>query len=327
MNMRQLHCMGEALIDLIAHTKGQSLDQVTTFERVAGGAPANVAAVVASLGGQSSLITKLGNDAFGDYLVSTLKAKGVGVEHIFRTSEANTALAFVSVKEDGDRDFSFYRNPSADLLLNEDEVKREWFNQQDIFHFGSVDLVESPMKYAHRRAIEWMTQAGGIISFDPNVRTSLWNDLDVYKQTIQEFLPFAHILKVSEEELEFITGILEQKRAIASLFKGNVRIVLYTKGARGATIYTKDHTWEVPAFPIKVADTTGAGDAFMGGFLYQLLVNEATVSTLEPFIGRHGEEVLRFANATGALVASVKGAIDVLPTQPHVNTLLDTHSV
>lgn len=322
--MRQLHCIGEALIDLIAHTKGQALDQVTTFERVAGGAPANVAAVVASLGGRSSLITKLGNDAFGDYLVATLNAKGVGVEHIFRTSEANTALAFVSVKEDGDRDFSFYRNPSADLLMSAEELEKEWFNRHDILHFGSVDLVESPMKHAHRQAIEWVIQAGGIVSFDPNVRTSLWHDLDVYKQTINEFLPYAHILKVSEDELEFITGMSDETQAIASLFQGNVKMVLYTKGANGASIYTKNHVYEAPAFSIKVADTTGAGDAFMGGMLYQLLINEATVSTLDQFVAQNGAEALRFANATGALVASVKGAIDVLPTERHVHTLIDT---
>jgi fructokinase len=317
----KLYCIGEALIDFIALQKGTELKNVSTFEKIPGGAPANVAAAVARYGGKASLITKLGNDAFGDFLIDILKQSDVEVDKISRTNEANTALAFVSIKEDGERDFSFYRNPSADLLLGEHEIQSDWFSQGDILHFCSVDLVESPMKYAHRKAIEVAKSRGSIVSFDPNIRLSLWDDSTACRETVRTFLPLAHIIKVSDEELEFITGISDVNEAIQSLFVGDVIAVVYTRGSKGAELYTKEGTYQSPGFKVTVADTTGAGDAFIGGFLYKLLEKDVQVASLAQFLNVYHKEILEFANASGALTASVKGAI---PAKKHILNFLST---
>ena len=171
------------------------LKNVVGFKKEAGGAPANVACAVTKLGGSSAFIGKLGMDAFGDFLVDTLNEVGVDTQHVLRTTEANTALAFVSLKADGDRDFSFYRNPSADMLLTEDEIDGDWFAKRDILHYCSVDLIEAPVKYAHLKAIHAMKAAGGLISFDPNVRLPLWANHEQCRQTILQFIPLSHLVK------------------------------------------------------------------------------------------------------------------------------------
>ena len=151
--MKKIITIGEALIDFIPNKKGCSLKEVVGFERVAGGAPANVAAVVSKLGGKSNFISQLGEDAFGDYIIDELNKVNVDTSYVLRTNKANTGLAFVSLKEDGNRDFSFYRNPSADMLLNESEINKEWFNDCHSLHFCSVDLIDCPMKEAHKKDV------------------------------------------------------------------------------------------------------------------------------------------------------------------------------
>lgn len=323
--MGNLFSIGEILIDFIPHQKGVALKDVVSFTRVPGGAPANVAAAVAKLGGTASLITKVGQDAFGDFLLEQLTKSGVSTDKIVRTKEANTGLAFVSLREDGERDFSFYRNPSADLLLEDSEVNADWFQQGDFLHFGSVDLVESPMKGAHVKAIGAAKMRGGIISFDPNVRLPLWDDPEQCRKTILEFVPLAHIVKVSDDELEFITGITDESTAIASLFIGDVKVVVLTKGAKGADLYVQHHKYSFPGYSVKVEDTTGAGDAFTGGFLYQLLNLGTEQDNLEAKISEHHQELLAFANASGALVTTGKGAISALPTKEQVLQLLNSN--
>lgn len=322
--MGKVYCIGEALIDFIPEQKGKALKDVDTFEKLPGGAPANVAIAVAKYGGQASMITKLGKDAFGDFLVEVLEENNVEVDKVLRTSEANTGLAFVSVKEDGERDFSFYRNPSADMLLAEEEIQDEWFSTGDMLHFCSVDLVESPMKYAHKKAIQCVKDKGGIVSFDPNIRLSLWDDHNECKETVQSFLPLAHIVKISDEELEFITGIEDVKEAIQSLFVGDVLAVVYTKGANGAELYLKDRSFNSSGFKVTVSDTTGAGDAFIGGLLYMLTANKVQLSNIEQILAEKHEDILAFANASGALTASVKGAIHAAPAKKHVLNFLYT---
>ena len=173
--MKKVISIGEALIDFIPNQKVCELKDVISFERVAGGAPANVSAVVAKLGGKSNFISKLGKDAFGDYIIETLKEANVNTDYVLRTDKANTGLAFVSLKEDGNRDFSFYRNPSADMLLEANEVKKEWFKECHSLHFCSVDLIECPMKDAYKKAIEFALENKSIISFDPNVKLPIWD--------------------------------------------------------------------------------------------------------------------------------------------------------
>ena len=320
--MGNLLSIGEILIDFIPHQKGIALKDVVSFERVPGGAPANVAVAVAKFGGNASLITKLGEDAFGDFLLEQLTKSGVKTDKILRTKEANTGLAFVSLKENGERDFSFYRNPSADLLLTDSEIKDSWFNQGDILHFCSVDLVESPMKQAHIKAIQSAKVQGGIISFDPNVRLPLWEDPQDCRNTILKFIPLSHVVKVSDEELEFITDIADEQQAIASLFTGDVKVVVFTKGAKGADVYVQNKNYSSVGYSVKVEDTTGAGDAFIGGFLYQLLNKNADQDNLASIINEHHKEILAFANASGALTTAGKGAISSIPSKEQILQLI-----
>ncbi|WP_026583130.1 carbohydrate kinase family protein [Bacillus sp. J33] len=325
--MTKLYSIGEVLIDFIPQQKGEALKDVVTFERAPGGAPANVAAAVAKFGHDASMITKLGIDAFGDFLIEQLQQAGVKTDKILRTKEANTGLAFVSLKEDGERDFSFYRKPSADLLFREEEINSDWFSEGDILHFCSVDLVESPMKLAHKRAIELMKEKGGLISFDPNVRLPLWDQPEDCRNAILEFLPYAHLVKVSDEELEFITGISDIEEAIASLFAGDVQAVVFTKGAAGADLYLKDNKWKSSGYTVDVQDTTGAGDAFIGGFLFKLLEAKAAPDSLQKVLKEQNGEILKFANASGALTATGKGAISALPEKEQVIGLIQEQHI
>ena len=319
----RVYSIGEALIDFIPGEKGVPLKDVKNFERVAGGGPSNVAAAVAKLGGKSSVITQLGRDSFGDYIVETLDNVGVDTSKILRTDEANTALAFVSLKEDGNRDFSFFRNPSADILLNEKDIKEDWFYDCHTLHFCSVDLIEAPIKYAHKKAIELALKNGSIISFDPNVRLPLWKNYEECRSTIVDFLPKAHIVKISDEELEFITGYKSIEEAKEVLFKGNVKLVIYTKGANGAEIYNKEKRLaSVDGIKTEVVDTTGAGDSFIGSFLYSLLKDKIRFEELEILSEDRLTKYLEFSNVYASNSTTKKGAIGAMATKEEIEKLI-----
>ena len=320
--MKKVIAIGEALIDFIPHEKGRALNEVENFLRVPGGAPLNVAAAVAKLGGTSQMLTKLGEDGFGDAILAEVKPLGVDVSRVSRTREANTALAFVSLREDGERDFSFYRNPSADMLLSAEEIDEDDFNEKDILHFCSVSLIDAPIKNAHKRAIEIAEKKGSIISFDPNVRLPLWKTAEDCRKAIIEFLPFSNIVKISDEELEFITGIKDEREALNSLLIGNVQVIIYTKGTEGAEFITKDRTVFSKSFKVNAQDTTGAGDSFIGSLLYQVAQGEYSLEELVNLPAEKIEEILTFSNATAALTVCKKGAIGALPTKEEVLTLV-----
>ncbi len=310
--MNTLYAIGEMLIDFTAQEAGV-LETATTFRKNAGGAPANVAVCVAKLGKRASVVTKLGNDAFGNFLAETLMRENVGTDFVFRTDEANTALAFVSRDEKGERSFSFYRNPSSDMLLSEKEVGSIPFQKGDILHFCSVDLCDAPVKKAHVAAIKRARAAGATVSFDPNLRYSLWKSAEELLATVREFLPLADIVKVSDEELCDITGISCEKEAAESLLTGEVKLVFVTKGAGGASAYTKEtEAWQ-PAESAKVVDTTGAGDSFIGTVLYQLLGR-----TVEGLRKEELSEMLCRANRAAGIVVSREGAIPAMPARKEV---------
>lgn len=321
--MKRVISIGEALIDFIPNQKGCELKNVLGFERVAGGAPANVSAVVAKLGGKSNFISKLGKDAFGNHIIEVLKEANVNVDYVLRSDKANTGLAFVSLKEDGNRDFSFYRNPSADMLLEESEVKKEWFEDCHSMHFCSLDLIECPMKYAHKKAIEFALENKSIISFDPNVRLPLWDSEDACRDAIMEFLPLAHVVKISDEELEFVTGYDNMDEAKEVLFKGNVNMVLFTKGKDGAEAYTKDRVVKIPGNIVDVIDTTGAGDSFIGSFLFKLLEDDVNMEQLNSISDEKLREYLTFANAYAAYSTTKKGAIGSYATLDEIIKYMD----
>ncbi len=321
--MKKVIAIGEALIDFIPQQKGVALKEVEGFLRVPGGAPLNVAAAVAKLGGRAQMLTKLGVDGFGDAILEEVKPLGVDVSRIGRTTEANTALAFVSLKEDGERDFSFYRNPSADMLLSADEICEEDFEEGSILHFCSVSLIDAPIKQAHKKAIEYTTKHNGIISFDPNVRLPLWKTSEACREAILAFLPLSNIVKISDEELEFITGIKDEQEALKSLFVGNVEVVIYTKGTNGSDFITKDRVVTVPSFKVKAEDTTGAGDSYIGSFLYQVSKTAANLHELVQLSDEKVTEIMTFSAATAALTVSKKGAIAALPTTEAVMEMMN----
>lgn len=312
--MKTLYAIGEMLIDFTAQETGKPED-VVTFRKNAGGAPANVAVCVAKLGGTANVITKLGKDGFGIFLERTLRKEGVGTDYVFTTDEANTALAFVSRDETGERDFTFFRNPSADMLLNEEEVRSIPFGKGDVLHFGSVDLCDAPVRTAHRVAIESARENGSLISFDPNLRYMLWKSAQELLDVVRSFLPLADILKVSDEELFDITGISDEAEAVKSLFRGSVKIVFVTKGKDGAAAYTKNLYAYAPADRTSpVVDTTGAGDSFIGTILYQLLDRGGLDGLSEEEL----TTMLERANRVATYVVAREGAIPAMPVREEI---------
>lgn len=314
-NMKKLIGIGEALIDFIPGETGKSIQQVKAFKPAVGGAPANVCGAFTKLGGKSDFITQLGNDPFGDKIIAEFKAWGIGCEHIVRTHEANTSLAFVALKEDGNREFSFYRNPGADMLLQPDAIKEQWFLDGYGLHFCSVSLQECPMKEAHKRAIAYGKRNNMLISFDPNVRLNLWKDREALKKVILEFLPSANIVKISDEELEFITGTADINKAKEILFQGDVKVIVYTKGAKGAEAYTKKAMASITGTPMNAVDTTGAGDGFIGAFLYQLWRDNVSVERLEALSEEALKTYLEFSDAFSGQSVMKEGAIASYPNQ------------
>lgn len=312
--MKQLLAIGEALIDFIPGESEKALKEVGSFAPAVGGAPANVCGAFARLGGSSAIITQLGADPFGDKIVDEFEHYGIDVSHVLRTKKANTSLAFVALKADGNREFSFYRKPGADMLFAPEHVKPEWFLNAFALHFCSVSLGDFPMKEAHRKAIACAQEAGALISFDPNIRFPLWEDHQKLYDAIWEFLPQAHILKISDEELGFITGCDTIEAALPKLFTGNVRLVIYTQGADGACAYTRTSSAHAKGQKVKAVDTTGAGDAFIGSFLYQLAAAGVEADTLCDLTPEQLKTYLEFSNRYCAKSVQQAGAIASYPT-------------
>ncbi|UCZ53901.1 PfkB family carbohydrate kinase [Bacillus shivajii] len=314
--MSKVLCLGEALIDFIPTQNGHPLKGVEQFKKVAGGAPANVSAAIAGLGGKSYMIGKVGDDPFGDYLIETLKNKGVYSDYLVKTSKAKTALAFVSLQQDGERDFMFYREPSADMLLEKTEIKREWFKEAGIFHFGSISLIDEPVKGATLEAIKQAHDNDFIVSFDPNIRLPLWESEDEARFEILQRIPKAHLLKVSEEELFFLTSIKDERKAVSGLMTGSVEIIVVTKGADGCVYYTRKTSGAVKGITVTPVDTTGAGDAFVGGLLYKLSQQVEDIGDFRRILENKAniERALFFANVSGALTTTRRGAIAALPS-------------
>ena len=312
--MKKLLAIGEALIDFIPEESGKALKDVCGFRPAVGGAPANVCGAFCKLGGEADMITQLGDDPFGDKIVEEFQKYEIGCDHVLRTTKANTSLAFVALKDDGNREFSFYRKPGADMLLDADTIKKEWFTDAFALHFCSVSLGNFPMKEAHKKAIDYAIEAGALISFDPNLRFALWESEEALRQAVLEFLPKAHVLKISDEELEFITGKTDIEEAKDALFTGNVELVIYTKGAEGAIAYTKQTVAESAGHKVKAFDTTGAGDAFIGSFLYQLYADGVDKDSLVDLSAQKLESYLDFSNRYCSQSVQKAGAIASYPT-------------
>lgn len=320
--MKTLCAIGEALIDFIPEKKGQRLKDVVSFKKVAGGAPANVAGAVAKLGGRATFLTKLGADAFGDYIIECLKDSHINTSYIKQDENYDTSLAFVSLAEDGNRDFKFYRRTAADLQFCKEDIDERVLEDCGFVHFCSVSLVDSPMKQAHISLVEMAIERDVPICFDPNLRLSLWDDEEKLKHTVNEFIPYANILKISDEEVEFITGCKTIEEALPSLFAYRCELLIYTMGKDGVTLFTKDgNKIYVPGYKIDVVDTTGAGDSFIGAFLYKVLENEKPLLSYQD---KEFIEFLTFSNAYAAYTTTKEGALSAMANKEEIKQFISS---
>jgi fructokinase len=318
-------CLGELIIDFVPETNGLALSDVASFKRTAGGAPANVAAAVAKLGGVSRFIGKVGADPFGDYLQETLESAGVDVAStLLRTAKASTGIAFGSLRSDGERDFLFYRSPSADMLLAADEVDTAILADAGVFHFGSVSLIAEPCRTAAVSAAKRAREAGALVSYDPNVRLALWPDAAAARESVLARMELADLVKTSEEELTFLTGETDAEMGAAKLLAFGPAAIVVTRGADGCRVITASTDHTVPGVRVDAIDATGAGDGFMGGLLYQLARQgvEATGLSNAFADASFANATLRFANAAGAVTTTKRGAISALPSLREVEALL-----
>ena len=308
--MKKIAAIGELLIDFVPQEKGCALSDVVHFERVAGGAPANVVTAVSRLGGNGVMVSQVGCDAFGTHIIRELEKSGVDTRYVFRTRQSNTGLAFVSLAADGNREFSFFRNPSADLYLSEEQMEPGMLEDTAVLHFCSVDLVDWPVRKAHERLITLAKERGVIISFDPNVRLPLWETPEACQQAIREFLPLADIIKLSDEELEFVTGCEDEAEAAKKLLESNCRMLILTKGADGSSVYTRHAEAHISAVSVDdVVDTTGAGDSFAGSFLFQLVQKQVSLDGLDALTAEELQQLLTFSANYAALTIRKKGAV------------------
>jgi len=304
-----VYCIGEAIVDFIP--AGEAPDGAPLLAPMPGGATANTAVAAAKLGARASFIGKVGDDGFGRMMIDVIKGYGVDTERMSMTRAACTTLAFVTLSRDGDRSFTFARKPGADMMLSEDDIPDGLFGAGDILHFGSLALMPgSPSKKALRKAIVAAGAMGALVSFDPNVRLPLWDDPEELKQAILEYLPFADIVKVSDDELFFIFGTEDEQVAAALCFAQGASVLFVTRGKNGAAVYTPDFSAEAAGIPVAAVDTTGAGDAFNGAVLSRFLgrpIGECLAP--ETLTG-----ILRFANAAGSVTVTRKGAMAGSPT-------------
>lgn len=300
--------LGELLIDFTPVHSAQH--EEILYKRNPGGAPANVLAAVSKLGGKGAFIGKVGRDSFGYYLQEVLDDISVETQGLKLCDAHGTTLAFVHLNEKGDRSFTFYRDPGADTQLCKEEVEYSFIDHAHIFHFGSLSMTAEPAREATLAAVTYAKEKGKIISYDPNWRPLLWrNDTEAYNG-MQAGLQFADIVKLSEEELVFLTGQRDLEQGGRALLQMGVKLVLVTLGPKGCYYVHKSGVGHIATYDTKVIDTTGAGDAFLGGVLYQITRGRYNVEEMNR---QDLEHILDFANAVGALCTTKSGAIPAMP--------------
>lgn len=297
--------LGELLIDFTP----VMIDKKLLFEKNAGGAPANVAVGASKLGLKTAFIGKVGNDGFGHFLKETLELYNVDTSGLVIDDNFNTTLAFVELNEKGERSFTFVRKNGADTKLKPEELKQDIIKNTKIFHFGSLSMTDEPSFSATLKAIK---TTNGLISFDPNIRTSLWRDLKLAKERIIKVIKYANILKLSEEELYFLTDIKDIEKAVEHLKKQfKTEIILITLGEKGSFYSTETKSGYVDTLKVNSIDTTGAGDSFLAAFLYYFISNQNKSFNIE--------EGVKFANIAAAITVTRRGAIPALPTLEEIN--------
>lgn len=315
--MSKLFSIGELLIDFQSVGCG-GLKETKQFVKNAGGAPANVCVQAVKLGRKAVYLTKVGNDGFGDFLIETLKNEGVDVTFISKSDEYDTSLAFVSFKDGGEREFSFYRKAAADLHFTEEDFEGVEFNAGDILEFGSVALKTEQARAVHKSLIKRAEKAGAIVCFDPNLRFNLWESIQELKEVVNEFAAYADVIKVGRDELEFITG-LSVGDAVKKLFTGKLKILFVTDGSKGAEVYLADgRKYTCNGYKVKTVDTTGAGDSFFGGAIALLMEEKLTAANLVNGNTDYNK-ILDFACKCGAYTASGYGAIAAMGNKDNID--------
>lgn len=309
--------LGELLIDFTDN--GQSAQGNTLFEANPGGAPCNVLAMLHQFKHKTAFIGKVGNDMFGHQLKGSLEDQGIDNCNLLMDENVRTTLAFVKTLEGGDRDFSFYRNPGADMMLRADEIDLSLLADTKIFHFGSLSMTHDGVKEATKKAIFTAKEQGALISFDPNLREPLWTSLEQAKEEIAFGLRVCDVVKISDNEITWFTGIEDYDEAIYQLQKEyQIPLILLSLGKDGSRAYTKELRVCQDAFLQKnTIETTGAGDTFGACCLHAIL--EHGISGLGE---KELQEMLRFANAAASIITTRKGALRVMPTPEEVKVLL-----
>ncbi len=315
--MKSIVCIGELLIDFICTDINQDLVYGENYIKKAGGAPANVTAVISKLGGNSYFAGKVGLDAFGRFLEKTLKNAGVDTSMLVFDKEKNTTLAFVSLKDNGERDFIF--NRGADENFQYDDLDDKKINDASIVHFGSATaLLGGELMDTYMQAMNYCSEVGKFISFDPNYRLDLWKGREQeFIKRVKECLKLSDFIKVSDEELFIITGEKDIEKGVDILHQMGVQSAAVTLGKEGTYVSNTIDKGIVGSIKIKSIDSTGAGDAFVGAFLYKLSLMDNPKDVLQDFICL--KDIVFFANKVGAVTCTKMGAISVLPTLEEVN--------
>jgi len=321
-------CFGEALIDFHAQAPADPRD-APVFMPHPGGAPANVAVAVARLGGRAGFVGMLGADMFGDMLLAHLDDADVDTRAVRRTDAANTALAFVALDAEGERSFSFYRPPAADLLFRADDFDTAALAATAIFHAGSCSLTEAPIAETTWAGMRRARDGGALVSFDMNLRPALWARDEDPAPRLWSALELAHLVKLSAEEMAFLAidagSVMSARKR---LWQGGTQLLLVTNGAAPLTWFTPTASGTLPVYAVRAVDSTGAGDAFVGGLLYGLVHAGITPDTLDALMADAGrrDSWLRFAAACGALAVTRTGSFAAMPTLDAVQSLLKKQS-
>jgi len=311
--------LGELLIDFTE--SGFSANGNRLFEQNPGGAPANLLTAAARLGSSAAFIGKVGRDMHGAFLKETLQKAGINTSGLVEADDVFTTLAFVALSASGEREFSFARKPGADTCLRAEEIDFELIKSSRIFHFGSLSLTDEPSRDATAQALAVARDNGVIITYDPNYRASLWSDPAVATRQMKRHIESVDIIKIADNELEMVTGESDFEEGIKRLFEMGVKCVALTLGDEGAIVSLGGAAKKVGVRDVRVVDTTGAGDAFFGGFLHGFLLSGLSVNELTI------EDVVEFAvlgNATAALCVSRRGGIPAMPTLAELNAFLES---
>ena len=321
--MVDIVCLGEVLIDFVSLESGVSLVEAPSFKKAAGGAPANVAVGLARLGHSVAFVGKVGEESFGDFLIKTLADNQVDVSGIARDPNTRTMLAFVSLAANGEREFMFYRHPSADMTLTPEEIPDEMIANARMIHYGSISLISEPCRSATLHALKVAKENGVIASYDPNLRLNLWESAEQAKQEMLEGMHFADIVKINEDELEFLTGSSDFEQGAKALMEYGISLLLITLGEKGCYFYAESAKGMVPGKAVQAVDTTGAGDSFVAALLSGLLEQNVPGQPFSVPDASTLRRICQYANAVGALTSLARGAIPSLPSREQIREFLD----